>query len=76
MRKLSTAIARARSGGVNIPEDLERGLLARARTLKRRDRDRIRAGTITEETAERNAGSAALAEFLGMVNEDMEDLNQ
>jgi hypothetical protein len=74
MRKLADSFSALRKKA-NIPASLERGLLARARTLKRRERDRIKAGAITEERAEREAERAALAEFLETVTKDLESLN-
>lgn len=75
MRKLVDAIKRARKEGVQISDDLERGLYAKARTLKRRDRDRIKNGSITDERAHLESERAAVDLLLEKVNEDMEALN-
>ncbi len=74
MHELSKAIKLARKKGLDVPDDLERGLLARARTLKRRDRDRIKAGSISQEAAGRAAGRAALREVLDAATEDLGNL--
>ena len=75
MRKLAEAIQRARKAGVLISEDLERGLFAKARTLKRRDRDRIKNGSVTDERAQANAEREAVDMLLSKIDENMEVLN-
>ena len=75
MRKLAEAIQKARQAGADIPEDLERGLYGRARTLKRRERDRIKQGVISEERAQRQSERDALNELLDAVREDLDKLS-
>ena len=74
MHELARAIKTARGRGVEVSDDLERGLLARARVLKRKDRDRIKAGSISAKAAGKAAERAAVSEMLDAVNEDMANL--
>ena len=72
MRKLAKAIKRARKEGVEVPEDLERGLLARSRALVRQDRDRIKAGSITREAAEVLSEQRAVDGLMSQIDADLE----
>lgn len=57
--------------GMKVSEPIERRLLKRVRSHLRKDRARIKAGTISKEKARKKAEIAAVEELLEQTNADL-----
>lgn len=76
MHSLEHAIKKARADkkGPQISGEIERALLAKARKIHRRDRDRIKRGLISKERSQRQAEVQAVREAAQDISDQLQRL--